>query len=622
MRRLRLVTIAVLAGLIGSAPSVAAADEPTPGALYADGHDGRFLLGGSWLFRADPADGGEGAGWFRETETAGWAETAVPRAWNLGDDSPASMLGGVGWYRKDFTLPSAAAALQWVVRFESVNYTSKVWLNGRAVGSHRGAYLPFEFVLDGLNRTGTNHLVVRVDSRRARDDFPPAGINQAGAPAGGWWNYSGILREVYLRRVRTADFRQVIVRPELPCRGCAARVRMIAVVRNATGATRSVTVVGRYGGRPVALGTRRLRARRSARFAGAITLRNPRLWSPRRPALYKASLEARAGGRRVARYRLHSGIKSVAVSPGGRLLLNGLRVNLRGVGYHEDDSENGFAIGAQTRERLIAETKALGATLMRTHYPPHPHLHELADREGILLWSEVPVYSVNTRELDRPSVRERAARETERNIEANQNHASVLLWSVGNELNAQPSAGIGAYFRLAARRARRLDPTRPVGYATASYITAGCQSEYAPLDVIGFNEYFGWYTGPGGQIFDRTRLSRYLDSIRRCYPRKALLVSEFGAEANRDGPAEEKGTWAFQQDFVRYHLGVMARKPWLNGAIYWALNEFRIRPGWEGGNPRPAPPVHQKGLLRYGTWERKPAWQDVARLYKGVRQYG
>ena len=271
MRRLLLVTIAVLAGVIGSAPSVAAADEPTPGALYADGHDGRFLLGGPWLFRADPGDGGEGAGWFRETATAGWAETTVPRAWNLGDDSPASMLGGVGWYRKDFTLPSASAALQWVVRFESVNYTSKVWLNGRAVGSHRGAYLPFEFVLDGLNRTGTNHLVVRVDSRRARDDFPPAGINQAGAPAGGWWNYSGILREVYLRRVRTADFRQVIVRPELPCRGCAARVRMIAVVRNATGATRSVTVVGRYGGRPVALGTRRLRARRSARFAGAIT---------------------------------------------------------------------------------------------------------------------------------------------------------------------------------------------------------------------------------------------------------------------------------------------------------------------------------------------------------------
>ena len=205
----------------------------------------------------------------------------MPRAWNLGDDSPASMLGGVGWYRKDFTLPSAAAALQWVVRFESVNYTSKVWLNGRAVGSHRGAYLPFEFVLDGLDRTGTNHLVVRVDSRRARDDFPPAGINQAGAPAGGWWNYSGILREVYLRRVRTADFQQVIVRPELPCRGCAARVRDD---RGRPQRDRRDALGDRRG--PVRRPARRARhaaaprPRDSARFAGAITLRNPRLWSP------------------------------------------------------------------------------------------------------------------------------------------------------------------------------------------------------------------------------------------------------------------------------------------------------------------------------------------------------
>ena len=154
MRRLRLVTIAVLAGLIGSAPSVAAADEPTPGALYADGHDGRYLLGGPWLFRPDPGDGGEGAGWFRETATAGWAETTVPRAWNLGDDSPASMLGGVGWYRKDFTLPSrgGGAAVGGPLRVGQL-HARKVWLNGRAVGSHRGAYLPFEFVLDGLNRT-------------------------------------------------------------------------------------------------------------------------------------------------------------------------------------------------------------------------------------------------------------------------------------------------------------------------------------------------------------------------------------------------------------------------------------------------------------------------------------
>ena len=95
------------------------------------------------------------------------------------------------------------------------------------------------------------------------------------------------------------------------------------------------------------------------------------------------------------------------------------------------------------------------------------------------------------------------------------------------------------------------------------------------------------------------------------------MVTEFGAEANRDGPVEEKGTWAFQQDFVNFHLATYAQKTWLSGAVYWALNEFKVRPGWEGGNPRPNPPLHQKGLLKYGDFSRKPAWEDLRRNYAG-----
>jgi beta-glucuronidase len=100
------------------------------------------------------------------------------------------------------------------------------------------------------------------------------------------------------------------------------------------------------------------------------------------------------------------------------------------------------------------------------------------------------------------------------------------------------------------------------------------------------------------------------------------MVTEFGAEANRDGPVEEKGTYQHQQDFVNYHLGVYATKPWLNGAFYWALEEFRVRPGWEGGNPRPEPPIHQKGLLRFADHSRKPAWFDVQRLFASTPQIG
>jgi beta-glucuronidase len=621
MRRLLLL---LLAGpvLLPLAPAAAhAAAEPSARTLYADGPTGRYLLDGEWLFRADPGDTGIEDGLPTATSTGGWTPTTVPNAWNTGDDSPASMAGGVGWYRRDFELPDTTAGLQWVVRFESVNYRSTVWLNGRQIGEHTGAYLPFELVLSGLRRGGTNRLVVRVDSRLQPTDLPPSGITATGIPSGGWWNYSGIIREVYLRRVDTVDFQQVIVRPALACGRCDAKVQMTAVMRNATGRARRVSVTGLFGDRPADLGTRIVPARGTARFTARFTLSDPLLWSPRRPRLYDVSMAAFTGRRRVARYVLHSGVRSIKVAD-GRLYINGRAMNFRGVGFHEDSLELGFAVDDDTRERLVAETRALGATLMRTHYPPHPHLHELADREGILLWSEVPLYSFSNRRLRQPALRRAAIDMVARNVEVNQNHPSVMVWSIANELDPVPDEHQADFIARAAATAKRLDPTRPTAIAILGYVNAGCQAAYAPLDVIGVNDYFGWYPGPGGSIFDPELLSGYLDAVRACYPEQAIAVTEFGAEANRDGPAEEKGTWAAQQAFVDYHLGVYATKPWLSGAVYWALNEFRIHPAWEGGNPRPQPPLHQKGLLQYGTWKRKPAWRNVRRSFRRTRQYG
>ena len=161
---------------------------------------------------------------------------------------------------------------------------------------------------------------------------------------------------------------------------------------------------GRFGERAVELGTRRIPARATVRFTARFVLEDPELWSPRRPYLYDVSLAARAGRgkreREVGTYRLHSGVRSIRVAD-GRLYINGRAMSFRGVGYHEDSREQGFAIDNAVRDRLVAETKALGATLMRTHYPSHPYLHELADREGILLWSEVPVYAVTIGQMRR-----------------------------------------------------------------------------------------------------------------------------------------------------------------------------------------------------------------------------
>jgi glycosyl hydrolase family 2 len=611
------LSVVVLLALAAPAGAQSVVSTPTPKTLYKTGPSGRFLMGGTWLFKLDNHQSGPQ----RETGTAGWKQVAVPNAWNAGDDTPQSFLGGVGWYRKDFRFPKGGKGASWVVRFESVNYRSKIWLNGKPIGKNRGAYLPFEVRLPaGLIKRGrVNRLVIRVDSRRKQTDFPPSGLSIVGKPTGGWWNYGGLLREVYLRKINDIDFNTVVVRPDLPCATCSASVTYRVTLRNYGGKARRVRVTARFGKRRVTVGTAAIGPKRFATLTKRITVNRPRLWSPAAPNLYDASLRASSGGHVVQSYTLKTGIRSIKVVD-GHLFLNGAPMNFRGIALHEDSRAAGFAIDNRIRDQQLAWVKELGATVIRSHYPFSPYTQERADELGIMQWSEIPVYSIKTQYLKQKLVRELAARELESNIQTNGNHPSVIVWSIGNELSARPGPVQGLYIKAAVQRAHALDPSRPVGVAVAGYPSAGCQPEYGPIEVIGINDYFGWYPGPNGQIADRTVLSDYLDSVRQCYPNKAIAVTEFGAEANRDGPVEEKGTYAFQQDFVNFHLGVYATKPWLSGAIYFALQEFRVRPDWDGGNPRPQPPIHQKGLVSFDG-VRKPAFFDVQRIFKATKQF-
>ena len=611
---LALVGVVVLGGL--PAHALGAAERPTNQKLYTDGYDDRMLLGGQWLLKRDRLNVGQQRHFERQRGTAGWSPITVPNAWNAGDDSNESMVGGVAYYRKDFILPGSPNAATWIVRFESVNYRATVYLNGKEIGEHTGAYLPFEFALDGVKK-GVNRLVIRVDNVRQPFDFPPSGFNDTGEPVGGWWNYGGITREVYLRKVPGGiDYGNVQVRPIVnPGPPAQARVEWKVDVHNWGDKAKKASVKANFGFQKVNLGSVNVGGGGTRTLSRTMRLPNPHLWSPNDPFLYPVQIGGTPGG-----YTLHIGVRSLSVSPDGHLLLNGQPTNFRGVGLHEDSLDKGSAIDNATRDRYIAEIKDLGATMIRTHYPLSPYLLEQADKNGILVWSEIPVYSLRSTYFAKRLVRHLAFQELTDNINDNHNHASIAIWSVANELASKPPAQVRSYLRGAAVTARRLDPTRPVGLAIVGYPAAGCQRAYNRMQVIGVNEYFGWYPGPQGQVADEDLLSGYLDSVHACYPNKAIVVTEFGAEANRDGPSDEKGTYAFQQDFVKYHLNVFAQKPWLSGAIYWTLDEFRVRPGWDGGNPKPDPPFHQKGLISIdGT--PKPAYTDVQQIYHNTTQY-
>jgi beta-glucuronidase len=294
---------------------------------------------------------------------------------------------------------------------------------------------------------------------------------------------------------------------------------------------------------------------------------------------------------------------------------------------HEDSPNHGMALTPEQITENVGFLTELGATVTRAHYPLHPLTLQLCDRLGIMVWEQIPFnrgrFGNSAASTESPddavvrsnAVRQKALRYVRSAIARDQNHPAVFTWSVANEPDPRPGAAERDYFAKAIRLVHRLDPTRLAGVDLAGYPTMPQSDDYARFDAIGVNSYFGWYQGPSGSLDDRNGLRPFLRLMHHYYPSSALFVTEFGAEANRDGPLDETGTYAFQQDLLGFHLDAYDSIPYVNGAVVWILKDFRTQPGWDGGNPKPSPPVNKKGLVdEFGN--RKPAFFDLAQRFR------
>jgi beta-glucuronidase len=611
------------------------AELPSGKPLVREGQTNRQLLGGTWYFRQDDAFVGEQERWYDTDDLTGWTQVTVPHNWNATDVTDNKP--NVGWYRKDFTLPAPPKKRKdrlrefWKVRFEGNNYRTKLWLNGKQIAFYTG-YFPFEVLLKDL-RNGRNTLVAEVSSLRSNTDLThwrPAKFNGFGT--GGWWNFGGILREVYMRKIDTVDVEDVHVLPRLRRVGGPAKVEVRTTLRNFTKRDRDMALVMRVDGQRLrydpetvpALGRRELRT--------VFTIKKPRLWAPRAPELYGMSVGAVTDRKERSTYRLTFGVRKIEVRPGGVILLNGKRLNLRGAAIHEDDLREGGALSQRTRDLLLNRLKNLGATITRSHYPLHPAFIEALDRAGIMYWVDAPVYQVPTENWERAGVRSLATRAATLTVKNNVNHPSILTWSLANEPE-EAGENLGnytpallSYIRDASHAVRELDDTRLVAIDRQSRVGEPLTSQaFQYLDALGVNEYFGWYRSvidnrPDLPATTTADLGGYLDQLHAANPDLPFVITEFGAEATRSGPVEQKGTFEFQRQFVMDHLAIHSSKRFVNGSIHWALRDFRVHQTWEGGAPAEyaEPPWHNKSLLEANN-HRKPVFLPVARLFRRTK---
>jgi beta-glucuronidase len=627
----------------GQPPAAPAPPPPTPKLvvdkptrkqiLIREGHGGRLRLGGRWYFRLDDAFLGDRQRFYAQRSLSGWSAISVPHNWNaqdLTENRPS-----VGWYRKEFRAPGGPRGRRWKVRFEGANHRTTVFLNGKQIGRNAGGYVPFEVELKGLKR-GRNRLVAKVSTLRSNLDLThwrPAKYNGFGTS--GWWNFGGLLREVYVRPVDTLDLQAVRVLPRIRCARCDARADVRIRIRNASDRGQNAQIASVLSGRK---GTRGRRTQRSAGFkpgqvreiTARIPIRNPRLWHPGKPNRYGLTVSAAAGGRRVASYRLAFGVRHLGRTRDGTLLINGKRVRLRGASIHEDDPRTGGVATPGIRRQTLRHLRQLGANVTRGHHLLHPATMEALDRAGILYWSQAPIYQLTNAMLDRPATRRAAIAANHAMVRAGANHPSIFVWSLGNELASGPEEvgrigpGFSAFVRDASRVVRRLDDTRLVGLDRHTRVGEPIfHPVFNRLDILGVNEYFGWYSSaaPGVPPTRTEDLPGQLDRIHQAYPRMPLVITEFGAESTRNGPVDQKGSLEFQEKYVRDHYAIHASKKFVNGSIVWILKDFRVYPEWLGGaDPAWAtPPWNNKGLIdEKGT--PKPAFTSLSRLWRGGRR--
>ncbi len=586
------------------------------GALAAD-PPGPVTLAQGWHFAHDPSDRGATENWQSGRRGSGWEPATIPHVLEASTD-PAVFFGSVGWYRLTFTGPEAPAGLGWAVRFEQVRRRARVWLNGEELGRHDDPYTPFELPATGLRAGEPNTLVVRVDHRRSP------------ALREGWWNWGGITRPVSLvprgpvvldragllpRRV-CADSRcswSVLVDGWLENTGDTVHSPSVAVRLRAPDGTISEGAAAPRALRP----GERVRVRFSVPVRGA-----PKLWSPEHPNLYDGVVATRAGGQVVQLDRRRIGLRTVAVV-GGMLRLNDRVLDLRGASIQEDVPGRGPAMTDADVENTIDELKSLGANITRAHYLLDQRLLDRLDEEGILVWSQAPVYHRDAL-LKTPGQRSFELDVLRNTILEARNHPSVITHSVANELTALPDEQRTSkvWMLNAADLARDLDPTLPVSIDILSYPGIPRQRTYDAFDMLGINSYYGWYEGKANRsTADIDDLAPYLRAMRDKYPGRALVITEFGAEATEPGPPDVKQTYAFQTRYLKRNLDIVDRLGFMGGAIYWTAREFAVKPHWDGGaHPPVRDSIHNKALISYDG-KIKPAFWAAQESFKATPLY-
>jgi beta-glucuronidase len=583
----------------------------------------RKSLDGLWGFVLDAAGRGRNEGWW-SGRLPDARELPVPASFNdiLATAETHDHVGDV-WYQTVAQVPRGWRGERIVLRFDSATHSAVVWAGDAQVAAHEGGYTPFEADVTHLAEPGAQLRITAVVSNVLTWHTIPPGYVVETADGGrrqqvfqDFFNYAGLHRTVWLYTTPASYVEDVTVVTGID--GTTGTVGYEVEVRGPEGVGVAVALRDAEG-REVA---------RTEGLAGELAVDDVRPWRPGEGYLYDLTIELRGGGGAlVDTYSLPVGIRTVRVD-GARFLINGEPFSFRGFGKHEDAAVRGKAHDNALMVHDFALLEWLGANSFRTgHYPYAEEVLEYADRHGVVVIDETPAVGINsglaagvfgaephttfsddtvnevTQQAHLQAIRELVARD--------KNHPCVVLWSIANEPESvTPEAR--AYFEPLAAEARRLDPTRPIGFANVMGSTPDLDVLTDLFDVVMLNRYYGWYVDAGDLAAAERALEAELSAWVAAHD-KPILFTEYGADTYPGLHDVVPSPWSeeYQAELLAMFHRVFDRFDAVVGEHVWNFADFGTGPGVlrVGGN--------KKGVF---TRERRPkaAAHLLRRRWRGL----
>lgn len=517
----------------------------------------------------------------------------IPGDWNSQKENLFYYEGNI-WLKRSFDYSLSNKSNRLFLYFGAVNYKAEVYLNGKKLGIHIGGFTPFNFEITNIIKPKDNYLVVKVDNQRHKEAVPTDNTD--------WWNYGGITRDVTLIEEASTFIQDYSIQLK---KGDLHTIAGFVNLNNPSGPEKVTISIPE-------LKIERTVITNSNGFASfEINSKNIKYWSPESPKLYQVFIKSKD-----ETLKDDIGFRTIEAA-GPDILLNGKPIFLRGISIHEENAMRGGR-AYNDADALVSLTwaKELGCNYVRlAHYAHNEHTIRMADKMGMMVWEETPVYW--TIDFTNEATLKNAENQLREGITRDKNRAAIIIWSVANETPV--SKARNSFLLNLINYARSLDTTR--------LISAALERHHDPakpgvniindkignyLDIVAFNQYTGWYGGS---------LENAPDSKWEIDFNKPVIVSEFGGGAlqGMHGSKDQRWTEEYQAYLYEQNLKMIEKIPNIRGMSPWILTDFRspkrLLPGIQDGWNRKGL-ISNRGLKKMAFFTLQEFYKKISELKK------